>query len=98
MSRSLFSAVSGLANDQEWLDVIGNNIANANTPGFKASSVVFQDILSQTLSAGSAPGTNCPLRGPLYFPKHSPARAPLYYRNAGGSRGPALAVATVKGS
>jgi len=58
MSRSLFSAVSGLRTHQEWLDVIGNNIANANTPGFKASSVVFQDILSQTLSAGSAPATN----------------------------------------
>ncbi len=58
MSRSLFSAVSGLTNHQVWLDVIGNNIANANTPGFKGSSVVFQDILSQTRSAGSAPGTN----------------------------------------
>jgi flagellar hook protein FlgE len=58
MSRSLFSAVSGLRTHQEWLDVIGNNIANANTPGFKASSAVFQDILSQTLSAGSAPATN----------------------------------------
>ena len=58
MSSSLFSAVSGLRNNQEWLDVIGNNIANSNTPGFKASQVVFQDILSQTLSAGSAPSTN----------------------------------------
>jgi flagellar hook protein FlgE len=58
MSRSLFSAVSGLRTHQEWLDVIGNNIANANTPGFKSSAVVFQDILSQTLSAGSAPATN----------------------------------------
>ena len=58
MSTSLFSAVSGLTKDQEWLDVIGNNIANANTPGFKASTVVFQDILSQTLSAGSSPNTN----------------------------------------
>ncbi len=58
MSRSLFSAVSGLRNHQAWLDVIGNNIANANTPGYKSSSVVFQDILSQTLSSGSAPSTN----------------------------------------
>jgi len=58
MSSSLFSAVSGLRSNQEWLDVIGNNIANSNTPGFKASQVVFQDILSQTISAGSAPGTN----------------------------------------
>jgi len=58
MSSSLFSAVSGLRNNQEWLDVIGNNIANSNTPGFKSSQVVFQDILSQTLSAGSAPSGN----------------------------------------
>jgi flagellar hook protein FlgE len=58
MSSSLFSAVSGLRNNQEWLDVIGNNIANANTPGFKGSQVIFQDILSQTLTAGSAPSTN----------------------------------------
>src|SRR5262245_46777338 len=55
MSRSLFTASSGLTKDQEWLDVIGNNIANSNTPGFKSSSVVFQDILSQTLTAGSSP-------------------------------------------
>jgi flagellar hook protein FlgE len=39
MSRALFTAVSGLRNHQVWLDVIGNNIANANTTGFKASSV-----------------------------------------------------------
>jgi flagellar hook protein FlgE len=58
MSSSLFSAVSGLRSNQEWLDVIGNNIANANTPGFKGSQAIFQDILSQTLSAGSAPSTN----------------------------------------
>ena len=58
MTRSLFSAVSGLTNHQTWLDVIGNNIANSNTPGFKASAVVFQDILSQTLTAGTAPTTN----------------------------------------
>jgi flagellar hook protein FlgE len=58
MSRSLFSAVSGLTNFQKWLDVIGNNIANSNTTGFKTSSVVFQDILSQTLSAGAAPVGN----------------------------------------
>jgi flagellar hook protein FlgE len=63
MSRALFTAVSGLRNHQEWLDVIGNNIANANTTGFKASSVVFDDILGQTLTTGIAPtattgGTN----------------------------------------
>ena len=54
MSRAMFTAVSGLRNHQLWLDVIGNNIANANTTGFKASDVIFEDILGQTLSAGSA--------------------------------------------
>ncbi len=63
MSRALFTAVSGLRNHQVWLDVIGNNIANANTTGFKASSLIFDDILGQTLATGVAPtgtkgGTN----------------------------------------
>ena len=55
MSRALFTAVSGLRNHQIWLDVIGNNIANANTTGFKQSNVIFSDILSQTLTSGIAP-------------------------------------------
>jgi flagellar hook protein FlgE len=63
MSRALFTAVSGLRNHQVWLDVIGNNVANANTTGFKSSSVIFDDILGQTLTTGIAPtatkgGTN----------------------------------------
>ena len=55
MSRALFTAVSGLRNHQVWLDVIGNNIANANTTGYKSSSVVFNDILGQTITTGVAP-------------------------------------------
>jgi flagellar hook protein FlgE len=55
MSRALFTAVSGLRNHQVWLDVIGNNIANANTVGYKSSTVVFDDILGQTISSGVAP-------------------------------------------
>jgi flagellar hook protein FlgE len=55
MLRSLFSAISGLRANQTMLDVTGNNIANANTAGFKASTVVFQDTLSQMLTGGSAP-------------------------------------------
>ena len=55
MSRALFTAVSGLRNHQIWLDVIGNNIANANTVGYKSSTVVFDDILGQTISSGVAP-------------------------------------------
>ncbi|HEX6515066.1 MAG TPA: flagellar hook-basal body complex protein [Nocardioidaceae bacterium] len=61
MLRSLFSAISGLRSNQTMLDVTGNNIANANTVGFKASNVVFQDTLSQMLTnsgAPSAPGVD----------------------------------------
>jgi flagellar hook protein FlgE len=63
MLRSLFSGVSGLRAHQTMLDVVGNNIANVNTIGFKASSVEFEDTLSQALKAAGAPqgaqgGTN----------------------------------------
>ncbi|MDI6909287.1 flagellar hook-basal body complex protein [Nocardioides sp.] len=56
MLRSLFAGISGLRVNQTMLDVTGNNIANANTIGFKSSSTVFQDTLSQMLTAGSAAG------------------------------------------
>lgn len=57
MMRSLFSGVSGLKNHQTRMDVIGNNIANVNTTGFKAGRATFQDILSQTVTgAASAQG------------------------------------------
>jgi flagellar hook protein FlgE len=57
MMRSLFSGVSGLRNHQTRMDVIGNNIANVNTVGFKGSRVQFQDVLSQTITgAASAQG------------------------------------------
>ena len=63
MMRSLFSGVSGLKNHQTRMDVIGNNISNVNTTGFKSSRVNFTDMLSQTLSGASTPqdtvgGTN----------------------------------------
>ena len=55
MLRSLFSGISGLRSHQTMLDVTGNNIANVNTTGFKASQVQFQDTLSQVLTnAGGA--------------------------------------------
>jgi flagellar hook protein FlgE len=40
------------------MDGIGNNVANAATPGFKTAVVVFTDILNQTLSSGAAPNGN----------------------------------------
>ncbi len=55
MMRSLYSGVSGLKNHQTRMDVIGNNISNVNTTGFKSSRVVFADMLSQTLTGASAP-------------------------------------------
>ncbi|MDR6552813.1 flagellar basal body rod protein FlgG [Paenibacillus qinlingensis] len=58
MLRSLYSGVSGMRGFQTKLDVIGNNIANVNTIGFKGSRVMFKDILSQTVSGVSAPDEN----------------------------------------
>ena len=58
MMRSLFSGVSGLKNHQTRMDVIGNNIANVNTIGFKRSRVIFQDMLSQTLQSAASPSEN----------------------------------------
>ena len=54
MMRSLYSGISGLRNHQTRMDVIGNNIANVNTAGFKASRVIFQDLFSQNVAAGMA--------------------------------------------
>ena len=48
MIRSLYSGVAGLTTHQTRMDVIGNNIANVNTYGFKASRTTFRDIYYQT--------------------------------------------------
>jgi len=55
MMRSLFSGVSGLQNHQTRMDVIGNNISNINTTGFKRNRVGFQDILYQQLQGAARP-------------------------------------------
>ncbi|WP_028545160.1 flagellar basal body rod protein FlgG [Paenibacillus taiwanensis] len=55
MIRSMYSGVSGMRGFQTKLDVIGNNIANVNTTGFKAGRVMFKDIMSQTMSGVTAP-------------------------------------------
>ncbi|WP_303841843.1 flagellar hook-basal body complex protein [Selenomonas ruminantium] len=54
MMRSLYSGVSGLKGHQTKMDVVGNNIANVNTTGFKSGRVTFADTLSQTQSNASA--------------------------------------------
>ena len=55
MMRSLFSGVSGIKVHQTRMDVIGNNIANINTIGFKSSRTTFSDMLSQIQRSASAP-------------------------------------------
>ncbi|WP_342512599.1 flagellar hook-basal body complex protein [Sporosarcina sp. FSL K6-1522] len=58
MLRSMYSGITGLRNFQTKLDVIGNNISNVNTYGFKKGRTVFKDLVSQTVAGASAPGAN----------------------------------------
>ncbi len=56
MNRAMFSGVAGMKTHQTRLDVIGNNIANVNTYGYKAQRAVFSDVFYQTLN-GASQGT-----------------------------------------
>lgn len=53
MLRSMFSGVSGLRTHQNKMDVIGNNIANVNTVGFKSGRVTFKDSIYQNIYSSS---------------------------------------------
>ena len=53
MMRSLFAGVAGLRTHQSRMDVIGNNIANVNTTGYKSQAMVFSDLMYQTTQAAS---------------------------------------------
>lgn len=55
MMRSLYSGVAGLRTHQTKMDVIGNNISNVNTTAYKASSIVFSELMSQTTQRASGP-------------------------------------------
>ncbi|MEW6105288.1 MAG: flagellar hook protein FlgE [Bacillota bacterium] len=55
MLRSMFAGVSGSRTHQVWMDVISDNIANINTPGYKAGRVTFHELLVQTIRGGGAP-------------------------------------------
>lgn len=57
MMRSLYSGVAGLKTHQTGMDVVGNNIANVNTTGFKSFRATYQDTLYQT-SAGASQAQN----------------------------------------
>ena len=58
MSRSLWSGASGMAASQTRVDVIGNNIANVSTTGFKKQRVRFQDLFYDIVKAPGTPTTN----------------------------------------
>jgi flagellar hook protein FlgE len=63
--RALSTAVSGLQANQTALDVIGDNIANINTPGFKGGRALFADVLSQTVAGAQAPNGNAGGQDPM---------------------------------
>lgn len=65
MASSLFTALTSLQAHQGWIDVIGNNLANASTPGFKSSRVSFANLFAQTYGHASAPTGNRGGRNPI---------------------------------
>ena len=91
MMRSMFSGVAGLRAHQTMMDVVGNNIANVNTAGYKASEVTFQEALTQVMrgpgvkvnplqlgdvTTGGRPGSGNPERQQAVWGQPSaPARA-----------------------
>ncbi|MDR2356122.1 MAG: flagellar hook-basal body complex protein, partial [Clostridiales Family XIII bacterium] len=58
MIGSMYSAVSGLQSHQTKMDVVGNNIANVNTYGYKANRATFADVFYSTRRAASQPNAN----------------------------------------
>lgn len=62
MLTSFYSALTGLNANALYLSIIGNNLANLNTIGFKANITTFGDLLSQTMTGGVANGAGNPLQ------------------------------------
>lgn len=56
LSTAMYSGLSGLNSFGEAMSVVGDNIANLNTTGFKYSSVHFEDLMAQLIPTGSGPG------------------------------------------
>ncbi len=65
MTGSFISALGGLRAHQSWIDVIGHNLANSNTPGFKSSRALFSDLLSVTKRPATPPTGNLGGTNPL---------------------------------
>lgn len=65
MMRSMFSGVSGLRSHQTMMDVVGNNIANVNTAGFKSAQITFGEAMAQTLQGPAGSGLESGGTNPL---------------------------------
>jgi flagellar hook protein FlgE len=58
LSTALYNGISGLSTLAESLNVIGDNLANVNTPGFKSSTALFETVFSQTISGATVSNAN----------------------------------------
>ncbi|MBS3820918.1 MAG: flagellar hook-basal body complex protein [Phycisphaerae bacterium] len=67
LTGAFFTGLSGLDANSRGIDVIGNNIANVNTPAFKSSRAQFTSQFLQTLSAGSPPSSTSGGTNPIQF-------------------------------
>ncbi|MCZ7621170.1 MULTISPECIES: flagellar hook-basal body complex protein [Candidatus Kuenenia] len=52
LGGALYAGVTGIRSHQSWLDVIGNNLSNINTYGYKSSRLLFSDLISQDKGSG----------------------------------------------
>ena len=64
MIRSMYAGVSGLRAHQIMMDVVGNNVANVNTQGYKRNQAIFTDVLSQIVNGAAAPTEDLGGRNP----------------------------------
>ena len=85
MMRSLWSGVSGLKVHQTKMDVIGNNIANVNTIGFRAGTVNFTDVFYQTTQPAAGPNANTGAAGTNAFQIGLGANVASYSVNMSGT-------------
>lgn len=61
--RTMYTGVSGIAAEGDALGVVGDNIANSNTVGFKAQRALFEDMLGRSITGGSGPGAGVEVAG-----------------------------------
>ena len=89
MSSSLSSGLTGLTASQQYIDVVGNNIANANTPGYKGQRAIFSELLSQTFRPATGPGANVGGTNPIQVGLGVQLGALTANMGQGASRAPA---------